>query len=129
MGAEAGAGDGDTSVLPSSALPTVLAALTECGYHVTWKQYDACKLVPQSRVRVYIVAIRNDLINNAGTDTTASSSTSGETRNSRSFCWPILPDINPTIGSILHQDTRDGFGGEGKFDKIDLEQYRLTPNQ
>lgn len=127
-GADAGAGDGDTSVLPSSALPTVLAALTECGYHVTWKQYDACKLVPQSRLRVYIVAIRNDLVATTDAATTTDNSTicSGETQPYRAFSWPILPDDNPAIGSILHRGTQDG---GGTLDGVDLEQYRLTPNQ
>jgi site-specific DNA-cytosine methylase len=100
----------------------VLAALTECGYHVTWKQYDACKLIPQSRLRVYIVGIRNDLVNTADTATSTDNI-------SHPFCWPILPDVNPTIGSILHQDTDDGSDGGGKIDTVDLEQYRLTSNQ
>ena len=109
----------------------MLAALTECGYHVTWKQYDAAKLVPQSRLRVYIVAIRNDLVKTADADASTGKSTnrSGHAQFSHSFCWPILPDINPTIGSILHQDVHDGFNGEENHDVVDLEQYRLTPNQ
>ena len=34
-----GGGDGDMTVSAFAALPTVLAALTECGYHVSWRKY------------------------------------------------------------------------------------------
>eukprot|EP01048_Picozoa_sp_COSAG05_P008320 COSAG05_NODE_627_length_8245_cov_3.788485_10_plen_250_part_00 len=102
------AGDGDLSVCAESGLPTVLAALTECGYSVSWRLYDARKVVPQTRTRLYIVAIREDLVTEA----------QGE-----QFVWPELPELNPTIGSILQES--------GDEHSVDLERYTansLTPD-
>jgi len=120
-----GGGDGDPSVLLCSALPTVLAALTECGYHVTWKQYDASRLVPQARLRIYIVAIRNDLVTSSSPSSSSSSSSTTAVGSSSSgplaeFRWPELPELNPKIGSILHTNNDD---------EEDLESFRLTPRQ
>ena len=108
------AGDGDLSVCAESGLPTVLAALTECGYSVSWRLYDARKVVPQTRTRLYIVAIRKDLVTEA----------QGEQSTRLPFVWPELPELNPTIGSILQQS-----GGEHG---VDLERYTansLTPDR
>jgi site-specific DNA-cytosine methylase len=110
-----GGGDGDESVSPFAALPTVLAALTECGYQVSWRQYNACKLVPQGRSRVYIIGVRNDVAAETQGGGGAGSGGAGAM-----FTWPELPEHNPTIGSILHQgsiydddDAINGGGGGG----------------
>jgi site-specific DNA-cytosine methylase len=91
-----------------SGLPTVLAALSGCGYQVSWREYDACSLVPQRRRRIYIVAVRQDLV----------------APDSRPpFVWPTLPSLRPTTGAILQREGDASLGGAS------LERYRLTPSQ
>ena len=86
---------------PSSALPTVLAALSACGYAVSWRLYDSRLVLPQARPRVFIVAIRDDLVGDGGDG----------------FAWPELADEAPTLATALHADDDES---------IDLEAYRLT---
>ena len=59
-------------------------------------RYNACKLVAQGRSRVYIVGVRNDIVS-AG--------------SGAPFVWPVLPEINPTIGTILHGSSARAAGG------------------
>lgn len=42
-------------------LATIVHELQECGYLVTWKVMDASALLPQERLRLFIVALRNDI--------------------------------------------------------------------
>ena len=89
---------------PSSALPTVLAALSACGYAVSWRLYDSRLVLPQARPRVFIVAIRDDLVGDGGDG----------------FVWPELADEAPTLATALHADDDES---------IDLEAYRLTASE
>ena len=45
-----------------SVFATILEAFEECGYDVSWKLINSRHYVPQNRERVYIVGIRNDLV-------------------------------------------------------------------
>ena len=42
-------------------LATIVHELQDCGYFVTWKVMDAAALLPQERLRLFIVALRNDV--------------------------------------------------------------------
>lgn len=92
-------------ICPSSGLLVVLGALSECGYKVDWKVYNAALLVPQMRERIYIVGIRQDL--NVAHE---------------QFAWPELVDRKPKLQDILH-------GVADKLEDAELESYRLSPKQ
>ena len=85
-----------------SALSVVLLALSSCGYRVSWREFDAQKLVPQTRKRLFIVGIRADI------------------SSASSFAWPQLRDRRPTIAQILHSAEMDGVGQD------ELEWLRLS---
>ena len=42
-------------------LATIVHELQDCGYFVTWKMMDAAAILPQQRLRLFIVALRIDL--------------------------------------------------------------------
>jgi DNA-cytosine methyltransferase len=42
-------------------LATIVHELRDCGYRVTWRVMDAAALLPQQRLRLFIVALRDDL--------------------------------------------------------------------
>jgi DNA (cytosine-5)-methyltransferase 1 len=42
-------------------LATIVHELQDCGYRVTWRVLDAAALLPQQRLRLFIVALRDDL--------------------------------------------------------------------
>lgn len=62
---------------------TIWATLTqELGYTVEYKVYDAARVVPQRRRRVFIVGFREPI----------------------RFEWPIIPDLKPKLRDILEED-------------------------
>ena len=61
-------------------------------------------MLPQARPRVFIVAIRDDLVGDGGDG----------------FAWPELADEAPTLATALHADDDES---------IDLEAYRLTASE
>lgn len=96
----------DLPVSMASGLPVVLGALSESGYVVSWKLYDARQLVPQMRERIYIVALREDLVGKGASE----------------FAWPQLPDMQPTLKDIMH-------GSCDALSDVNLELYRVPPEQ
>ena len=49
-----------------SSFSTILRAFEECGYTVSWRVCNSRHYVAQQRERVFIVGIRNDLVDNSG---------------------------------------------------------------
>lgn len=94
----------------NSALPAILSALSMSGYSVSWKTYDSQAVVPQARPRVYVVGLRDDVAEASGAA-------------GRGFMWPRLPELRPSLGSILHGADRDGLSAK------ELEEFRLAPEQ
>ena len=86
-----------------SAIDAVLSALSMCGYSVSWRIYDAQEWVPQCRLRLFIVAIRQDLVD----------------KRRPGFRWPQEPSgRRPQINDILQHSS-----------EVDLEPYRLRPRE
>ncbi|CAE8583315.1 unnamed protein product, partial [Polarella glacialis] len=103
--------DDEETMNSRCGLPVVLGALSECGYSVSWKVYDSQHFVPQMRERVFIVGIRNDLVN-------------ADEDSPSAFRWPELSSeaTKPQLRDILH----------GSFDSLEdsaLRPYRLTSEQ
>ena len=70
-----------------AALRVILSSLSALGYRVSHRLLNARLLVPQSRKRLYIVAIRSDLRAAA-----------------EAFRWPRLPDLSRRLEEVLEPE-------------------------
>ena len=69
-------------------LKRVLEELEACGYTVKYQVIDSAVVVPQTRLRVYFVAFRNDLANEAF----------------QRFAWPRFSDVDrPKLCDVLEK--------------------------
>lgn len=95
--------DGNSShegAIAGETLTHMLDAFAACGYRVHWRLLDARKWVPQKRLRLYIVGLRNDLDGADGfcngfsfpCDEDTPSSTGSGSRDG-SGCWPTVRTI------------------------------------
>jgi DNA-cytosine methyltransferase len=86
-------------------LATIVHELQSCGYRVTWQVMDAAALLPQQRLRLFIVALRDDL----------------DTR----YEFPLLPSLGRVAADVLEPCASTGAQAALPAD----EEVRLTLTQ
>jgi DNA (cytosine-5)-methyltransferase 1 len=86
-------------------LSTVVHELQGCGYRVTWQVLDAAALLPQQRLRLFIVALRDDL--------------------GAHFEFPCLPSLGRVVRDVLQPCASTGSPAALPAD----EEQRLTLSQ
>jgi DNA (cytosine-5)-methyltransferase 1 len=69
-------------------LATIVHELQGCGYCVTWQVMDAAALLPQQRLRLFIVALRHDL--------------------SARYQFPRLPSLGRVVCDVLQPPSSSG---------------------
>lgn len=93
----------------------ILSQLCGLGYTVGFKVVSSHLLVPQIRKRVFIVAIRNDLLSptvltlNPITGTTFGAAETNCLPARGGFAFPRIPDLRRAVGEILESGVSDEY--------------------
>jgi DNA (cytosine-5)-methyltransferase 1 len=88
-------------------LATIVHELQSCGYGVMWKVIDAAALLPQQRLRLFIVALRNDI--------------------SARFEFPRLPSLGRVVSDVLQPSASTD--AQAALSADENERLTLTQHQ